>query len=64
MVRGLKTTYYLRSIGATGAEKLNDASAAADSSKPDLKVAPDVLEVGSAAPQACSILDPDCDACQ
>ncbi len=63
-VRGLKTTYYLRSIGATGAEKLNDASAAADSSKPDLKVAPDVLEVGSAAPQACSILDPDCDACQ
>nr|CAA6829329.1 MAG: Ribonucleotide reductase of class Ia (aerobic), alpha subunit (EC [uncultured Thiotrichaceae bacterium] len=62
-VRGLKTTYYLRSIGATGAEKLNDASAST-SEKPDLKVAPNALEVGSAAPQACSILDPDCDACQ
>jgi ribonucleoside-diphosphate reductase alpha chain len=62
-VRGLKTTYYLRSIGATGAEKLNDASAA-QSSKPDLKVAPNALDVGSAAPQACSILDPDCEACQ
>lgn len=63
-VRGLKTTYYLRSIGATGAEKLNDASAATDSVKPDLKVAPNAVQVGSAAPKACSILEPDCDACQ
>ncbi len=63
-VRGLKTTYYLRSIGATGAEKLNDASSASDSSKPDLKSVPNVAEVGSAAPAACSILDPDCEACQ
>lgn len=62
-VRGLKTTYYLRSIGATGAEKLNDASTDT-SAKPDLKVAPNALQVGSAAPKACSILEPDCDACQ
>lgn len=45
-VRGLKTTYYLRSMGATGMEKNNTT--------------PEMAE----APKACSILDPDCDACQ
>ncbi len=63
-VRGLKTTYYLRSIGATGAEKLNDASAIPEQKKPAIKMASNLLEVGSAAPKACSILDPDCEACQ
>ena len=64
-VRGLKTTYYLRSIGATGAEKLNDASVATEAAKPDLENCTGCLvEVGSAAPAACSILDPDCEACQ
>jgi ribonucleoside-diphosphate reductase alpha chain len=50
-VRGLKTTYYLRSIGATHVEK-----SSADSF-PAVKSA-------SEAPKACSILDPDCEACQ
>lgn len=63
-VRGLKTTYYLRSIGATGVEKLNDASAPAEEKKPSIKMATNLLEVGSAAPKACSLLDPDCEACQ
>lgn len=64
-VRGLKTTYYLRSIGATGVEKLNDASTpAAEEKKPSIKMATNLLEVGSAAPKACSLLDPDCEACQ
>lgn len=64
-VRGLKTTYYLRSIGATGVEKLNDASApAGEEKKPSIKMATNLLEVGSAAPKACSLLDPDCEACQ
>ncbi|MEZ5476696.1 MAG: ribonucleoside-diphosphate reductase subunit alpha [Thiolinea sp.] len=63
-VRGLKTTYYLRSIGATGAEKLNDASQPAAATRPHLKVATASIEVGSAAPKACSLLDPDCEACQ
>ncbi len=63
-VRGLKTTYYLRSIGATGVEKLNDASALAEEKKPSIKMATNLLEVGSAAPKACSLLDPDCEACQ
>jgi len=62
-VRGLKTTYYLRSMGATAMEKSQESSSninnTAESNVPD---AP--MEVGSAAPAACSILDPDCDACQ
>lgn len=52
-VNGLKTTYYLRSLGASNAEK----STVSDS-------ALNAVKVESAAPQACSILDPDCDACQ
>ena len=46
--RGLKCTYYLRSIGATHMEQ-NDSHS---ESLPEQ------------APQVCSILDPDCDACQ
>jgi len=55
-VRGLKTTYYLRSMGATAAEK---TSVNRDDSTNNL-----VSANTSEAPQACSILDPDCDACQ
>lgn len=51
-VRGLKTTYYLRSLGATQAEKGVEESGA------------DRQKSGSEAPAACSILDPDCEACQ
>jgi len=50
-VRCLKTTYYLRSLGATHMEK----SAANNSVKP---------ESIEEAPKVCSILDPDCEACQ
>jgi ribonucleoside-diphosphate reductase alpha chain len=65
-VRGLKTTYYLRSMGATAAEKTS-------SSKPMATIAPVsttpttdelVLGEGMDAPKACSILEPDCEACQ
>jgi len=55
-VRGLKTTYYLRSIGATHVEKSVDSSS---NKAPVAETQP-----GSQAPQACSILDPDCEACQ
>ncbi len=58
-VRGLKTTYYLRSMGATAMEKSQESSSNANKNVPE---APQ--QVGSAAPAACSILDPDCDACQ
>ena len=70
-VRGLKTTYYLRSMGATHVEKstMDDASKAnrlsavggnylsLEKTKPNGKG-------NGAAPSACSILDPECEACQ
>jgi ribonucleoside-diphosphate reductase alpha chain len=49
-VRGLKTTYYLRSLGATAAEKAGTREDEVNSAKPE--------------PSVCSILEPDCDACQ
>ncbi len=58
-VRGLKTTYYLRSMGATAMEKTQESSSNVSDNVPEVP-----MEVGSAAPAACSILDPDCDACQ
>ena len=51
-VRGLKTTYYLRSLGATHMEKSTSNSAAQTQNE--------VIE----EPKVCSILDPDCEACQ
>ncbi len=56
-VRGLKTTYYLRSMGATGAEKTSIK-------QEDSGSGVDLIGAGGEAPQACSILDPDCEACQ
>ncbi|WP_019572007.1 ribonucleoside-diphosphate reductase subunit alpha [Thioalkalivibrio sp. ALMg3] len=61
-VRGLKTTYYLRSMGATHVEK----STVADSSRANKLNAVSGGQQASEpeAPKACSILDPDCEACQ
>ncbi|WP_375738958.1 ribonucleoside-diphosphate reductase subunit alpha [Pseudomonas boanensis] len=60
--RGLKTTYYLRALAATSTEKstintgkLNAVSSVIDES---LQAAP------APVPQACSIDNPDCEACQ
>jgi len=52
--RGLKTTYYLRSLGATSAEKstVNTGTLNAVQNPPN------------EAPKACAIDDPDCEACQ
>ncbi len=61
-VRGLKTTYYLRSMGATHVEKSTmDASR---SSGLNAVGNESTDAAGLQAPKACSILDPDCDACQ
>jgi ribonucleoside-diphosphate reductase alpha chain len=64
---GLKTTYYLRSIAATTTEKstinqgsLNAVSAQAE---PTPKV-PHELGAPAPVPEACSLDDPDCEACQ
>ena len=81
-LRGLKTTYYLRALGATSAEKstldrgtLNAVSS--EHQEPGItasQVTPAVndrqepldLDIKDAAPvpMACSIDDPDCEACQ
>lgn len=53
-IRGLKTTYYLRSMGATNAEK----STIHDSTLNAVKSAP------TSEPKACLITDPTCEACQ
>lgn len=47
-VRGLKTTYYLRSMGATHMEKNTEPTTMSSNDEP----------------KVCSILDPDCEACQ
>jgi len=57
-VRGLKTTYYLRSMGATHVEK-----STMDSSRAT-KLNAVQNNTAEAAPKACSILDPECEACQ
>jgi ribonucleoside-diphosphate reductase alpha chain len=51
-IKGLKTTYYLRSMGASNAEK----STISDGALNAVKIDPE--------PKVCSILDPDCEACQ
>ena len=81
-LRGLKTTYYLRALGATSTEKstldkadaLNavdavsaDAGLAAVTAPPVAgasPVAPVLSGEPAPAPAACSIDDPDCEACQ
>lgn len=63
---GLKTTYYLRAIGATTAEKstisdtrLNKVSNTAAVAQPETSFAQ-----AADVPQACSLDDPECEACQ
>jgi ribonucleoside-diphosphate reductase alpha chain len=57
-LRGLKTTYYLRALAATSTEKstVDNNSLNAVSSQ--------MASESAAVPQACSIDDPDCEACQ
>ena len=54
---GLKTTYYLRSLGATTNEKNTNSS-----SQGDANAATEAKP--AAVPKACAIDDPDCEACQ
>ncbi len=62
-LRGLKTTYYLRSRSATTTEKstiaTGELNAVSASVQPEAQPQPTTT-----APAACSILDPDCEACQ
>ena len=72
-LRGLKTTYYLRSMGATHVEKstLADGKLNAVKSTPApaaraSEAAPALAQTPAETvpPKVCSIVDPDCEACQ
>ncbi len=53
--RGLKTTYYLRTMGATSAEKSTVAAGQLNAVSSNVE---------TAEPQFCGIDDPECEACQ
>jgi ribonucleoside-diphosphate reductase alpha chain len=55
-LRGLKTTYYLRSMGATSSEKSTIHDGALNAVSSGVSTQP--------TPKTCSITDPDCEACQ
>ena len=54
-LKGLKTTYYLRALGATHVEK---STLVASDSKLN------AVSAAESNPAICSVVDPDCDACQ
>jgi ribonucleoside-diphosphate reductase alpha chain len=56
-VRGLKTTYYLRSLGATHAEKSTVKTGQLNAVSSD-------GAAESVEPKFCAIDAPDCEACQ
>jgi len=63
-VRGLKTTYYLRSMGATHVEKSTVADTGRANKLNAVNGNGSAQAAEPAAPKACSILDPECEACQ
>ena len=56
-LRGLKTTYYLRTLGATSAEKSTVKAGALNAVSVSNQVTDDGLKM-------CAIDNPDCEACQ
>ncbi len=67
-VRGLKTTYYLRSMGATHAGKSTSTEHKTSSHSKEYSAASVTTTAMSnetrEGPKVCSILEPDCEACQ
>lgn len=60
-LRGLKTTYYLRALGATSAEKSTISTGALNAVSSNN--APE-FEQAAPVPMACSINSPECESCQ
>ena len=65
-LRGLKTTYYLRAMGATSTEKSTINTGALNAVKPVVAapVADEAFSKAAPVPAACSIDNPECEACQ
>jgi ribonucleoside-diphosphate reductase alpha chain len=69
--RGLKTTYYLRSLGATQIEKSTlDAAKFGSTQKREYKeveneeIKVEIVGTQTTGPKLCSIMDSECEACQ
>ena len=62
-LRGLKTTYYLRSLGATAAEKSTVQAGALNAVPADGGVTAENTEA-AAEIKYCAIDEPDCESCQ
>jgi ribonucleoside-diphosphate reductase alpha chain len=60
-LRGLKTTYYLRGMGATHAEKSTSKAGALNAVSMEVAQLADAAEAGV---KVCAIDNPDCEACQ
>jgi ribonucleoside-diphosphate reductase alpha chain len=67
-IRGLKTTYYLRAMGATHAEKSTSKAGGLNAvpaqGGTQLSGSADTSEAAPADPKFCSIDNPECEACQ
>ena len=61
---GLKTTYYLRSLAATTTEKSTVKQGNLNAVSAEVTEAPQELGAPAPVPDACSLDDPDCEACQ
>jgi ribonucleoside-diphosphate reductase alpha chain len=61
-LRGLKTTYYLRTLGATSTEKSTGRAGQLNAVPSDGGVA--AAAAAEAQPKFCAIDDPECEACQ
>jgi ribonucleoside-diphosphate reductase alpha chain len=59
-LRGLKTTYYLRTLGATSAEKSTGKAGQLNA----VPASGGMVTAAAAEPKFCSIDDPECEACQ
>ena len=62
--RGLKTTYYLRALAATTTEKSTVSQGTLNKVSSGVQDAPMQAAGPAAVPKACSIDEPDCEACQ
>ena len=60
-LRGLKTTYYLRTLGATSAEKSTGKAGQLNAVSADGSI---VAEAAAGEPKFCAVDDPECEACQ
>ncbi|NQD37189.1 ribonucleoside-diphosphate reductase subunit alpha [Permianibacter sp. IMCC34836] len=62
--RGLKTTYYLRSLGATSTEKSTVSDGALNAVSSKVAAPAPLMAADEPAPKLCSIDNPECEACQ